>query len=120
VAAEHLAAPPAVKADHEVAAMGSVARNNRFAGHRHLGGCAEPREGLVYGGDQVWEIACGDAVAREVAANNLGNETRVDYLAFRHSFPHPAILFSSSTARIVRGFKVLIGLNFKFRMGVRM
>ena len=52
VAAEHLAAPPAVEADHKVSAEGSVDRDRRFA-RGNFSGRVEPGKGSMNGGDEV-------------------------------------------------------------------
>jgi hypothetical protein len=72
VAAQDQAAPPAVKADHEVPAVGSV-DGDSGCGSGHTRGLPEFGEGAVDDRDKIWEFACGDAVARNVAANNLGD-----------------------------------------------
>lgn len=78
--AEHFAAPPAVKADYEVAAVGAVDGDCGGAWCGSLGGLTDPCEGSVDDGDKVWEIAWGNGVVRDVAADNLGDETGVDRL----------------------------------------
>lgn len=89
VAAEHLAAPPAFEADHEIPCIRSVDGDCGFGRRRRLQGLPEAGEGSVDDCDKVWEIACGDLVVRDVAANNLGNETGIDRLRFSHRFPRP-------------------------------
>jgi hypothetical protein len=91
VAAENLPAPPAVKADHEVAAVRSVDGDGRFGRGGGLGGLPEFGEGSVNDGEKIGKLACGDAVVGEVAANNLGDEVGFDRLAFRHRI-HPRLV----------------------------
>jgi pilus assembly protein Flp/PilA len=86
VSAEHLAAPSAVKADHEISAIGSVDGNSRLSDHWDLGASPKLGQGAVDDRDKVWEIANSHGVVRNVAANNLGDETAVDRLRFSHRF----------------------------------
>ena len=86
---EHHAAPPAVETDDEVTAEGSVdgdSRCRRGGDHSWL---PKLGEGSVDQSDKVREIACGDGVVREVAANNPGDETGGDRLTFFHRFAPP-------------------------------
>jgi len=89
VAAEHLAAPATFKADHEIPCIRSVDGDSRFGDHRDLWELPKLGQRLVDRGNKVREIACGDAVVGNVAANNLGDETGIDRLRFSHRFPRP-------------------------------
>jgi len=91
VAAEHQAAPPTFKADYEVPAVRSVDCDGRCERPGGFGGLPEPGEGLVDDCDDVWEVARCDGVVRDVAAHNLGDETRVDRFSFRHLAPPPVL-----------------------------
>ena len=73
VAAEHLAAPPAVEADHKVSAVGSVDCDRRFA-CRNFSGRVEPGKGSMDSSDEVWEFGRGEIVVRDVAPD-VGNAT---------------------------------------------
>src|SRR5260370_23034676 len=82
VAAEHLAAPPAFEANHEVPAVGSVDRNSRCLAFGHFGRLPKSGKGAMNGRYKVRKSARRDLVVRDVAANNLSDEIGVDRLSF--------------------------------------
>ena len=88
VAAEHFAAPSAFKTGDEIAAVGSVYGDSGLR-RRNFSGRAEPSKGPVDGGDKVWEFACRDRVVGDVAADDFGNERRVDLFWFSLLFSPP-------------------------------
>jgi len=116
VPAKHLAAPPAVKANHEIPAVGSVDGNSRLSDHGDFGGSPKLGQGSVDDRDKVWEVARRDGVVRNVAAHNLGDETGVDRFGFRHLFP-PAISTLATPYRTVPHRKEIKTEPDRLRLG---
>jgi hypothetical protein len=88
VAPQHLAAPSAFKADHEVPAIGSVDCNSwrgRGEGRR---GLAEFAKRSMYGGDQARKLVRRDLIVYDLALDDFGDEMRIDRFSVRH-FSHP-------------------------------
>jgi hypothetical protein len=77
---KRLAAPAAVKANHEVPAIRSVERDSRCRDHGDFGGFPKLRQGSVDDGDKVGEFPWWNLVVLDVAADNLADETGIDCL----------------------------------------
>src|SRR6266576_6963586 len=92
VSAEHFAAPAAIETDHEVTTIRSVDGDRRRGDRRDFWRLAKLGEGSVDDRDKVGKFAGGDAVVRDVAADNLGDDAGVDRLRFSHRFPPPIFI----------------------------
>src|SRR5438105_7465862 len=98
MAAQHFSLPAAIQADHGITRHRAPHRDSRGQWRLRLDGLAETADRAMHRADQLGDLLGRQAVMRDIAGDNLGNQLRISAWIFGIG-GHSAPLFKSRRIR---------------------